>query len=97
VELHPLESTGIMMAICRLCVPEEGTNGQVYTLWVPVHAFGTAREVLQDWEPGEAILVDGRLKWHSWQDRDGKRQGKLIVVALRVKRLHGAPVGQEVA
>lgn len=82
VELRPIESTGTMLATCRLCVPEESATGQVFHLWVPVHGYGKARDVLQVCEPGEALLLDGKLKWHSWQDKEGKRQGQLVVVAL---------------
>lgn len=97
VELRPNDSTGTMLATCRLCVPEEGANGQVYSLWVAVHGYGRALGALESCEPGDALLVDGKLKWHSWQDKDGKKQGQLVVVALAVKRFAptAAAVGEE--
>lgn len=86
VELRPIES-GTMMATARLCVPDESPSGQMFYVWVPVQAYGKARDVLQTCEPGEPLLLDGRLKWHAWLDKDGKKQGQLVVVALGVKRL----------
>ena len=51
------------------------------TTFVDVDAFGkTAETIGQYMQKGRAILVEGRLKMDEWDDKEGKRRHKLIVI-----------------
>jgi single-strand DNA-binding protein len=53
-------------------------------LFVDVEVYGKAGEALaQHKAKGDFLLVDGRLRQHSWE-RDGQRHSRLAVVADQV-------------
>ena len=52
VTVSPTDS-GAMVATCRLEVPEAGRDGQTYTLYVPLRAYGKTCEALQACAAGE--------------------------------------------
>lgn len=72
---------------------EAGPAGQAFTLYVPVEAYGQARELAGDLHTGDAVLVAGKLKWTSWTDKTGQKRTNLCVLARLVKQL--AAVGVE--
>jgi single-strand DNA-binding protein len=48
--------------------------------FVDVAFFGKAAEVISQWcQKGKALLVEGRLKYDSWE-KDGQRRSKLSVI-----------------
>ncbi|MDA3962104.1 MAG: single-stranded DNA-binding protein [Planctomycetota bacterium] len=53
-----------------------------------------AETVAQYLQKGSPAFIEGRLKFDSWEDKDGKRQSRLRVVANRVQFLgSGRPDG----
>ena len=62
------------------------TNGErrEEVLFVDVEVYGKAGEALaQHKAKGDFLLVDGRLRQHTWE-RDGQRHSRLAVVADQV-------------
>ena len=62
------------------------TNGERRdeALFVDVEVYGKAGEALaQHKTKGDFLMVDGRLRQHSWE-RDGQRHSRLTVVADQV-------------
>jgi len=58
------------------------------TTFVDCEAWGrTAELVGQYLTKGRAALVEGRLKFDSWEDKDGNKRNKLKVVASNVQFL----------
>ena len=80
---------GSQVTTARLCIPETRDN-QTFRLWVDIEAWGKTAEVLADLQEGAAVVLKGRLKWKSWE-KEGKKQGMLIVAAWSVQVLTPAP------
>jgi single-strand DNA-binding protein len=64
-------------------------------------AFGRQAETVGDYlRKGHPTLVEGRLRWQSWESADGQRRSKHEVLAERVQFLPRPAVvradGQEV-
>jgi single-strand DNA-binding protein len=74
----------------RCC--EMGPAGQTWQLYVPVECYGNVAELLGELSAGDSILVAGKLKWTSWQGKDGQKRTSLAVLARQVKRLAAAEV-----
>jgi single-stranded DNA-binding protein len=56
-------------------------------LYVPVDVFGDrAEKVAEAVGAGDTVLVDGKLRWRSWFDKRGEKQGKLAVLAWSVEK-----------
>jgi single-strand DNA-binding protein len=65
----------------------QGTETKEGVCYVDVTAFGAQAEAIGEYlHKGAAALIDGRLRWHSWE-KDGQRQSKLDVVADTVQFL----------
>jgi single stranded DNA-binding protein len=74
-----------------LLLEDPGPDGKRYKLFVPVDVFGKQAEpVAEQINVGDVVLVDGKLKWKSWLDQQGVKQGKLVVLAWAVS-LVGVP------
>jgi single-stranded DNA-binding protein len=65
---------------------EVGKDERVFKLYCPVEVWGKqhAKWCAETIASGMTVLVDGRLKWKSTTDRQGQKQGKLIVSAWSV-------------
>lgn len=80
-------SIGKAMAVFRLAVSrrEGGDRGEV-TDWFSVVTFdGVAETALRFVGKGDLVLVEGRLQTRTIQDRDGKEQQRVEVVASRLR------------
>lgn len=72
-----------------LIVHEEAAEGKTFRLFVPVDVFGKAAEATAEKvTEGDSALIDGKLRWRSWIDKKGERQGKLAVLAWQVEVAH---------
>jgi len=72
-----------------------GSDGEMRedTCFVDLTAFGKQAEVIKQYmSKGRSILVEGRLKFSSWENKEGQRRSKLTVVAEQFQFL-GAPGG----
>jgi single-strand DNA-binding protein len=48
-------------------------------------AWGKLAEFCEKYlEPGRQILIEGRLRWRSWEDRDGNRRNSTEVEAVNI-------------
>jgi single-strand DNA-binding protein len=65
----------------------QGNETKEEVCYVDVTAFGTQAEAIGEYlTKGSAALIDGRLRWHQWE-QDGQRHSKLDVVADSVQFL----------
>jgi single-strand DNA-binding protein len=72
---------------------EEGVGAEKVT-FVPVTVWGkTASFVLEHFEKGKPILIEGKLKMDSWDDKaTGKKRTKLSVTGQRVQFIEPAKI-----
>jgi single-strand DNA-binding protein len=64
-------------------------KGQEHTLllYIPIDLFGNrAEKAAEVVSAGDTVLVDGKLRWRSWFDKKGEKQGKLAVLAWNVEK-----------
>jgi single stranded DNA-binding protein len=86
-------SEGTPQCSFTLMVEEPGRDGSPFKLFVPVELFGKQAEpVAEQVNAGDVVLVDGKLRWRSWIDKKGEKQGRLGVMAWAVNVLQGAAV-----
>ena len=78
---------GTQQVSFTLRLTEAGPALQVFTLFVPVEAYGQVGELAGTLHAGEAVLIHGKLKWTSWTDKTGQKRTTLCVLARLVKRL----------
>jgi single-strand DNA-binding protein len=89
-------------AVCKLGLASnrQFKNKQTGTMvqevcFVDIDVWGPQAEICKNYlQKGRPVLVEGRLKFDSWQDQDGTRRSKHSIVADRVTFLGGA-VAQE--
>jgi single-strand DNA-binding protein len=75
------------LAINRRFKDKDGQNKDEVT-FVDVEAWGrTAELVGQYLTKGRACYIEGRLKFDSWEDKEGQKRSKLKVVADNVQFL----------
>ncbi|MCD6507081.1 single-stranded DNA-binding protein [Candidatus Poribacteria bacterium] len=56
--------------------------------FVDITAFGRTAEICGEYlQKGSPVLVEGRLRYSSWETDDGQRRSKLDVVAQNVRLL----------
>ena len=56
--------------------------------FIDVTVFGsTAEAVAKHLDKGRKVLVEGRLRFHSWETEGGQKRSKLAVIAERVNFL----------
>ena len=67
------------LATNRTYKKQDGTQGKD-TCFVDCQMFGKRAEVINKYfHKGDPILVEGRLKFDSWQSQDGSKRSKLLV------------------
>ena len=91
VELKQLQS-GMSVADLGLAINEKIKQGNEWvesTCFVDVTFFGKTADVCSQYlSKGSSILVDGRLRYESWE-RDGQKRSKLKVIGERMQMLGG--------
>lgn len=61
------------------------------TTFVDAEVWGSQAELCEKYlSKGRNVLVEGRLKFDSWQDTDGKKRSKLLLTAENVQFLDSA-------
>jgi single stranded DNA-binding protein len=66
-------------------IEEAGKDGATFKVFVPIDVFGAHAEwVAAHVNAGALVLVDGKLKWRSWVDKQGQKQGKLVLMGWQV-------------
>jgi single-strand DNA-binding protein len=62
------------------------------TMFIDVMAFGKQAESASEYlEKGRPVLIEGRLKWQTWEDKEGRKHTKHEVVAERIQFLGTRP------
>lgn len=57
---------------------EPGPAGATFRLFVPCCAYGKTAEAIGDAvNAGDVLFVEGKLKYRSWSDKAGTKQGRL--------------------
>jgi single-stranded DNA-binding protein len=83
--------TGRPLCTFTLLLEESGRQGETFQLFVPVEVYGAHAEwIAEHLDRGALILVDGKLKWKSALDKQGTKQGRLMVLGWQVS-LVGTP------
>ena len=84
------------LATSFTCLYEEPYGeGHVAKLFVPVDVVTSRAEAIGDAiGDGDLVVIDGRLKWKSWIDKKGEKQGKFAVLAWNVSVLQPATVSR---
>lgn len=66
--------------------------------YVDCVVFGKRADALSSrLKRGTGVAVDGRLRWSSWESKEGAKRSRLEVVVSELKILAGAPRGEEAA
>jgi single-strand DNA-binding protein len=69
-----------------LLIEEKGQE-HTFRLYVPVDVFGDrAEKVAESISAADTVLVDGKIRWRSWFNKKGEKQGKLAVLAWSVEK-----------
>ena len=83
------------MAINRRWKGQDGQQREE-TCFVDCQCYGRQAEILNQYmSKGRPILVEGRLRFSSWEDKTGQKRSKLRVVVERFQFLGGRPAGAE--
>lgn len=82
------------LAVSRKFRTKSGENREE-VCFVDCEAWGRTAEVMAQYlTKGSAVLIDGRLKLDTWQDKDGGNRSKLKVVIESFNFVGGKDTGQ---
>ena len=93
-ELKYLQS-GIAIAKLGLAVNRTFTDRQSgerreEVCFVDLDAFGKTAETMNEYlQKGRTVLIEGRLRYQTWETDDGQRRSKLVVVVDRFEFVGG--------
>ena len=83
----PIASFGL--ATNRKWTGQDGQKKEE-TTFVDISCFGKTAELCSQYlSKGRQVLIEGRLKYSSWEAQDGSKRNKLSVVAERVTFIGG--------
>ena len=69
---------------------DDGSVSEWGSDWVSVTAFGAAAEVCQTLEKKQEIIVEGRLKYDTWENKQGDKRSELKINASFIHRPNGS-------
>lgn len=79
------------MAISRRYRTPSGENREE-TTFVEVCLFGRQAETAAQYlRKGRPVFVEGRLRYDSWEGKDGQKRSRLLVVGERYQFVGGSP------
>ena len=82
------------LAINRVFSKQDGTRGED-TTFVDVDAFGKSAETLAKYmSKGKPLMLEGRLKFDSWESPQGEKRSKLGVVLETFQFIGGASLNE---
>jgi len=82
------------MAINRKWRPQDGGEMREEVCFVDLSCFGKQAETLNKYvSKGKPLMVEGRLKFHQWEAKDGSKRSRLSVVVDNFQFL-GGPGGE---
>uniref|UniRef100_A0A6M3IG23 Putative single-stranded DNA-binding protein n=1 Tax=viral metagenome TaxID=1070528 RepID=A0A6M3IG23_9ZZZZ len=81
---------GTCVVNMRCCVPDgyfDANQKWIDTpVWVDVVAMGPTAERIES-RKGDAVLIEGKLKYEEWEAKDGKKRNKIAIWASKVMRV----------
>jgi len=100
IEMRSLPSGQVVgsfgLAMNRVFTTQDGQKREEVT-FVDCEVWGKAAETMHKYlSKGRPVLIDGRLKLDSWEDKDGAKKSKLKVVVEEFRFVgarDGAPAG----
>jgi len=80
-------------AVCSASIANNSKSGEKEIVtFVDVEAWGYAAEALATLKKGRPVMIQGRLKQETWQDKTtGNQRSKMVVVAWDVATIVFAP------
>ena len=82
------------LAVNRVFNKQDGTRGEE-TTFVDVDAFGKSAETLAKYmSKGKPLMLEGRLKFDSWESPQGEKRSKLGVILETFQFIGGASPGE---
>lgn len=98
VDLRYVGSSNTAVTDIGLAVNDRRKNAQgewvEETTFVDVTMWGRTAEIASEYlSKGSPLLIEGRLKLDSWEDKDGQKRSKLRVVCERMQMLGKGPAG----
>ena len=76
----------IRLASSRRFMGKDSGERKEETLFINVTAWGKTAEFCNEYlHKGTAILVEGRLKLETWQDKDGNNRDRISITADRIQ------------
>lgn len=98
IELRYIPS-GTAVADIGMVVNDRVKKGDSYEdepTWLECTAWGRTAEVANEYaKKGSPLLIEGRLKTESWQDKEGNKRSKTKIVIEKLQLLGGKPSGQQ--
>ena len=88
------EGDGLQTTTLTLRLEEQGKDGMVFKVYVPVDCYGKVAERAAALSAGDLVGIEGKLKWKSY-DHQGQRKGTLCVLARQFAVLVPAAVAME--
>lgn len=61
-------------------------NRRLEKLYVPCKAWNKVAQACSDLKEGSTVQVEGRLKYEQWENKDGEKRSKWIIIAREVIR-----------
>lgn len=78
------------MAVNRVYRASEGGEQQEETTFVDLEAWGKQAEIISKYvSKGNPLFVEGRLRFDSWESKEGEKRNKLKVVVENMQLLGG--------
>jgi len=83
------------MAVNRKWKPKEGPERNE-VCWVDCVAFGKGGETIKQYmSKGSSVLIEGRLKFDSWDGPDGSKRSKLSVIVDQFQFVGNRPQAEQ--
>lgn len=67
------------------------------TEWHNITAFGKLAEICTEWlRKGSQVMVEGKIQRQEWEDKEGQKHNKTIIVINQMEMLGGKRDGADV-
>lgn len=84
-----LRYAGSGTAVCGFGLAvNSGTRDKEEVLFIDITAFGKQAETASEYlTKGRSVLIEGRLQFRTWEDKEGQKRSKHAVIADRIQFL----------
>ena len=87
---HKFAQSGLDILNLNVAISERFKQGEEWkskTSWVTVTAFGNTAKYNAELKKGARVLIQGKLDENTWEDQEGNKKSKLVVIANSIKSL----------